>query len=378
MRWERIRSKILALHRFDFQPKLKEAGLPAGLFILPRFALELMVEELSPVAFKVFQILLSKLDYELRTHWVSGISTVKLAELCQCRRGTIQKAIRELQKKSYIYVISGKKHQAKARGIRKHVYGQARKLGGNDYNAYSLLPFFVKLYMELDAQRLEEPESENLNLPPDEEVLKEVFGDQKLSKPLEDNEKIGKQPLSGDTPSLKPLGDNEENDTFDYIVKPLTNSHTFDNKVKPLTNRSTTNEIQTNELLSNDTHTNEGGAAAEKNRNSQGNPGPAPADGLGELALNLLRAYLSRNENVKSPIAVLKSLTEAQLETLACDALSWFLTYYFSDWELREEVERLMSEHGIKCVELLEYVQLSEEGKVEWLKKKGVLNDGND
>ncbi|MDQ7082247.1 MAG: hypothetical protein Q9N34_04165 [Aquificota bacterium] len=172
MQWSRIRSKILALHRFDVQPKLKEAGLPAGLFILPRFALELMVEELSPIAFKVFQILLSRLDYELRTHWVTGISTQRLSELCKCRKTQIYQALGELKQKGYIHVISGSRYQAKARGIRKHVYGQARKLGGNDYNAYSLLPFFVKLYMELDAQRLEELEDENLDLPPDEEVLK--------------------------------------------------------------------------------------------------------------------------------------------------------------------------------------------------------------
>ena len=379
MQWNTIRSKILALHRFDVQPKLKEKGLPSGLFVLPKLALELMIEELSPTAYKVFQILLSRLDYQLRTHWVTGISTIRLSELCRCRRAQIYQALDELKKKGYIYIVSGKKHQARARGIRRYVYGKAQKLGGNDYNAYSLLPFFVKLFMELDAQRLEEPDSGNPDLPPDEEVLKSC-GLQKIPSTVVDTQGLeepknagsvpdtSENPQEGGSPSSKPLGDNEKKDTFVYIDKPMSYRQTYVNK-------TTTNDIHTYDIHTYDTHTYR--AAAEKNRatgdKAGENSAPAPADRLNELALNFLVAYLSRNENVRSPIAVLKSLTENQLEALACEVLNWFFTHYSSDWDLKSEVDRLINEHDCKCVELLEYVQLSEEGKVEWLKKKGIL-----
>ncbi len=368
MQWNRIRSKILALRQFDVQSTLKEAGLPSGLFVLPRFALELMMGELSPVAFKVFLKLYSMLDFELRTHWVSGISTIKLAEVCQCRRGTIQKAIKELQEKGYIYVISGKKHQAKARGIRKHVYGQARRLGGNDYNAYSLLPFFVKLYMELDSQRFKEPKSENLDLPPDEEIVKETFRDTQSLKALEDNKKKNTfDYIVKDTQTLKPLGDNEKNNIFDNIDKPLTYSHSFDNIDKPLTYKTTTKETLTKDTHTYDTHTYK---AKPAEKNSVPSQSPRPADQLPEPVYEALLDYLRGQGTVKSPIAVLKSLGEKELSGLVREVLGKELQYRY---ELQEEVDRITAQlPEVSETELLEYVLLSEEGRLKWLEEKGV------
>ncbi|RUM31752.1 MAG: hypothetical protein DSY42_02175 [Aquifex sp.] len=379
MQWNRIRSKILALHRFDFQPKLKEKNLPSGILPIPRLFLELAMSELSPIEFKIFLKLYSMLDFELRTHWVIGISTQELAELCYCKKTIIYKALDELKRKGYIYILSGRKAKKKAKAIRKLLYGSAVDFGGNDYNAYSLLPFFTRVFIELDTQRLEEGENEN-PLPSDEEVLAELPRETTNAlKSLGDNDENDTSVyIDLTTNALKSLGDNDENDTSVYIDQPQS-IETNLGLYRPTSVYIDDDQQHTNQKNTNQRHTHQRQEeSAEKNRLVSENSGPAPADGLSEIALNLLTLYLSRSENVRSPIAVLKSLTEAQLETLACDALSWFLTYYVSDWELREEVDRLMSEHGIKCVELLEYVQLSEEGKVEWLKKKGVLKDGND
>jgi len=395
MQWNRIRSKILALHRFDFQPKLKEKNLPSGILPIPRLFLELAMSELSPIEFKIFLKLYSMLDFELRTHWVIGISTQELAELCYCKKTIIYKALDELKRKGYIYILSGRKAKKKAKAIRKLLYGSAVDFGGNDYNAYSLLPFFTRVFIELDTQRLEEGENEN-PLPSDEEVLAELPRETTNAlKSLGDNDENDTSVyIDLTTNALKSLGDNDENDTSVYIDQPQS-IETNLGLYRPTSVYIDDDQQHTNQKNTNQRHTHQRQKeTAEKNRlGSDENAGACsifqkvpekpferqgletpkiskshqPAEELLEPVYEILVDYLSRQEGVKNPIAVLKRASQTDIEVMAREVLREVLR---NDPDLREEIERMPDD--LTAVELLEYALLSDEGRLEWLERKGI------
>ena len=66
----------------------------------------------------------------------------------------------------------------------------------------------------------------------------------------------------------------------------------------------------------------------------------------------------------------MKTLSEAEIRELAREALSEELRY---NYELQEEIDRIVEQlPEVSEVELLEYVLLSEDGKLEWLDRRGV------
>jgi len=343
MEWKRLRNYILGLHRFDVQSKLKDRNLPSGILPIPRLFLELAMSELSPIEFKIFLKLYSMLDFELRTHWVIGVSTQELVELCHTKKTIVYKALNELKRKGYIYVLSGQRAKKKAKAIRKMLYGSAVDFGGNDYNAYSLLPFFTRVFIELDTQRFEEGENEN-PLPSDEEVIAEL--------PPET------------TNALKSLEDKEQKGVSVYIDQPQS-IETNLGLYRPTSVYIDNDQRYTNQRNTNQRHTHQRqGEPAEKNRLV------SVADRLPELVYETLLDYLKGQGTAKSPIAVLKSLGEKEIFQLVREVLSEKLKY---DYELQEEVRRITDQlPDISEVELLEYVLLSEEGRLEWLENRGI------
>ena len=382
MEWSRIRFKILALYRFDVQHKLKERNLPSGILPIPRLFLELAMSELSPVEFKIFLKLYSMLDFELKTHWVIGVSTQELVELCHTKKTIVYKALNELKRKGYIYVLSGQRAKKKAKAIRKMLYGSAVDFGGNDYNAYSLLPFFTRVFIELDTQRFEEGENEN-PLPSDKEVIAELPPEttNALNSLKDKDEKGVSVYIDLTTNTSNSLKDKDEKGVSVYIDQPQS-IETNLGLYRPSSVYIDDNQRYTNQRNTNQRHTHQRQEApAEKNPPPNAQPSQTlepqspekpscPADQLPEPVYKTLLDYLRGQDHVKSPIAVLKSLGEKELIELTREVLSEELKY---DYELQEEVRRIIDQlPDISEVELLEYVLLSEEGRLEWLENRGI------
>ena len=384
MEWKRLRNYILNLHRFDVQPKLKDRNLPSGILPIPRLFLELAMSELSPVEFKVFFRLYSMLDFDLRTHWVVGVSTQELADLCKCKKATIYNALDELKRKGYIYVLSGHKAKKKVKAIRKKIYGEAIDFGGNDYNAYSLLPFFTRVFIELDTKRFEEANSDE-PLPPDEEIVAELPQESTNAlKSLSDKEEEGASVMIDlTTNASKSLGDKDEEDVSVYQDQPQSIKTNLGLSRLTLV-KIDDDQRNTNQRNTNQRHTHQRREEpAEKNRFPSGTPADdqppqkpepqgsekpsRPADQLPNAVREALLDHIRRQRTARSPIAVLKAMSEAEVKELAREVLSELIRY---DYELQEEIDRLPD--GLDVIELLEYALLSEEGRLEWLEKKGI------
>lgn len=355
----------------------------------------------SEPAFKVLVHLLNMLDYENPSMPVI-VSVPTLMTTTGMAKETVQRAIKELIAKQLIAYTSGHYEKDKAYKVRKEKFQDTKRTRSyNEPNAYML---YEAIRVGLCMAWLKSLAREQ-GIP-----IKEVREIIRATSQLQDmyiKEVLGKPPTRTSMKSLREhlhelpdylyvLFASEEigqklGNLPDEIGRKLGNL--IGQKLANLIGQKLGNQIYqflgkdapplslpSLDLPSKSTHTH---SPAEKNRFPSGTPADdqppqkpepqgsekpsRPADQLPDAVREALLDHIRRQRTARSPIAVLKAMSEAEVKELAREVLSELIRY---DYELQEEIDRLPD--GLDVIELLEYALLSEEGRLEWLEKKGI------
>ena len=354
---------------------------------------------LSEASFKVLLHLLNIVDYEDFSKPVI-MSVPTLGSNTGMAKETVQRALKELIAKRFIDYVSGHYEKERAYAVRKEKFHDTRQTRSyNEPNAYRLEEAVkVGLFISWLKNYARE---QGINMKEVREVLRatsylqDLYIYAVLEKPATKvsmrklREKLPELPgflnvlVSPDEigQKLANLPDEIGQKLGNQIGQKLANQigQKLGNQIYQILGKAPLlfNPPQKNHSLKN-THTQ---APAEKNLASdaqptqtlepQGSEKPSrPADQLPDIVREALLNHLRRQGTAKSPLAVLKTLSEAEIRELAREALSEELRY---NYELQEEIDRIVEQlPEVSEVELLEYVLLSEDGKLEWLDRRGV------